>query len=164
MFGLLGGESSCSDSSDSEQCSGSGDDGVSGKSDADHEEKVNCKTKLPLPDLEVPFTQQGQLSVFSSQYEEEEKAKKAVLERHVELSNTAPVTSSKQPKKEKRHHSSFNSGPKGKPAQTDCIDEDKPKVKRKRHAGLSGTLQPPKKFMQSFHKQQAEEKPWLSKK
>ena len=164
MFGLLGGESSCSDSSDSEQCSDGVDDGESDKSDSDHEEKVNCKTKLPLPDLEVPFTQQGQLSVFSSQYKEEEEAKKAVLERHVELSSTAPVTSSKQAKKEKRHQSYFNSRHKGKPVQTDSDEEGKPKIKRKRHAGLSGTLQPPKKFMQSFHKQQAEEKPWLNKK
>lgn len=164
MFGLLGGESSFSDSSDSEQHSGSVDDEVSDKSDSDHEEKVKCKEKLPLPDLEVPFTQQGQLSVFSNQYKEEEEAKKAVLERHVELSSTAPVTSAKQAKKERRHQSSFSSQRKGKQAPPDHVDEERPKVKRKRHSGLSGTLQPPKKFMQSFHKQQAEEKPWLNKK
>ena len=163
MFGLLGGESSFSDSSDSEQHSGSVDDGASDKSDTDHEEKVICKAKLPLPDLEVPFTQQGQLSVFSNQYKEEEDAKRSVLERHVELSSTAPVTSSKQTKKERRHRS-FCSQQKGRQAPADDVNEDKPKVKRKRHAGLSGTLQPPKKFMQSFHKQQAEEKPWLNKK
>jgi len=162
MFGLLGGESSYSDSSDSEQSDDSVDNGVSNKHDA--EEKVDCETKLPLPDLEVPFTQQGQSSVFSNPYEEEEKAKKAVLERHVELSNTAPVNSTKPAKKEKRHRSSFNSRQKGKPTQSDCADEDQSKAKRKRHAGLSGTLQPPKKFMQSYHKQQAEEKPWLNRK
>ena len=159
MFGLLGGESSFSDSStsDSERCS-DGDDRVSNNPDAEREKATKCKTKLPLPDLEVPFTQQGQVSVFSNQYKEEEEAKKAVLERHVELSNTAPVNSSSKQKR------SFSSRHKAKPRQTDCTDEDHPKVKRKRHTGLSGTLQPPKKFMQSFHKQQAEEKPWLSKK
>lgn len=160
MFGLLGGEN-FSDSSDSEQCSSNEEEEVSNKSDTEEKE---CKTKLPLPDLEVPFTQQGQLSVFSSQYKEEEEAKKAVLERHVELSSTAPVKSSKQAVKQKRHHSSFNSRQKGKPGQMDDPDGDQPKVKRKRHAGLSGTLQPPKRFMESFHKQQAEEKPWLNKK
>ena len=163
MFGLLGGEH-FSDSSDSEQCSGDDDDEEEVISTSDAEEKMKCKTKLPLPDLEVPFTQQGQLSVFSNQYKEEEEAKKAVLERHVELSNTAPVNSSKQASKQKRHRSSFNPRQKGKPVQMDGADEDQPKAKRKRHTGLSGTLQPPKRFMQTFHKQQAEEKPWLSKK
>ena len=160
MFGLFGGENFSDSSSDSEQCSGDEEE-VSNKSDT---EEKKCKTKLPLPDLEVPFTQQGQLSVFSSQYKEEEEAKKAVLERHVELSSTAPVKSSKQAGKQKRHRSSFNSRQKGKPVQMDGADEDQPKAKRKRHAGLSGTLQPPKRFMESFHKQQAEEKPWLNKK
>ena len=161
MFGLLGGED-FSDGSDSEHDSDSGEeDGVTDKSDT--EEKVKCKTKLPFPDLEVPYMQQGQLSVFSNQYKEEEEAKKAVLERHVEMSNTAPVDSSKQASKEKKYRSPFYSRQKGKLTQTNS-DEDPPKAKRKRHAGLSGTLQPPKKFMQSFHKQQAEEKPWLSKK
>ena len=161
MFGLLGGED-YSDSSDSEHDSASGkEEGVTDKSDT--EEKVECKTKLPLPDLEAPFMPQGQLSVFSNQYKEEEEAKKAVLERHVELSSTAPINSSKQASKGKKYRSPFYSRQKGKPTQTDG-DEDPPKAKRKRHAGLSGTLQPPKKFMQSFHKQQAEEKPWLSKK
>lgn len=161
MFGLLGGESSFSDSSDSEQCNDSITDSR-GSEKSDDEKLTSCKTKLPLPDLEVPFTQQGQLSVFSNQYKEEEEAKKAVLERHVELSSAAPINSSS---KEKKHQSSYNSRRKGKPVQVDHVtDEDHPKAKRKRHAGLSGTLQPPKKFMQSFHKQQAEEKPWLNKK
>lgn len=162
MFGLLGGESSFSESSDSEKCGGDSDDKVSDESDG--EEKVNCKAKLPLPDLEVPVTQQGQSSVFSNQYKEEEEARNAVLERHVELSNTAPVNPSKLANKERKHHSSFNSRKKGRPVQSERVDEDQHTVKRKRHAGLSGTLQPPKKFMQSFHKQRAEENPWLNKK
>lgn len=158
MFGLLGGESDfSSDTSDSDQDI----DEAKNSNDKPHAGDATPREKLPLPDLEIPLSQQGKVSVFSSQYEEEEKAKEAVLERHVELSSAAPIVSSTQAKKEARkgHRSS---APRSQ--QIECTGEDRPKVKRKHHAGLSGTLQPPKKFMQSYHKQQAEEKPWLNNK
>ena len=157
MFGLLGGESDfSSDTSDSDQDI----DEAESSTDKPHADDTTPREKLPLPDLEIPLSQQGKVSVFSSQYEEEEKAKEAVLERHVELSSAAPIVSSTQAKKEARKGHRL-SAPRSR--QIECKGEDQPKVKRKRHAGLSGTLQPPKKFMQSYHKQQAEEKPWLNK-
>ncbi|XP_065884583.1 uncharacterized protein [Dysidea avara] len=162
MFGLLGGESDFSDTSDSDEPDQDVDEATS-TTDKSHTSDTTStsREKLPLPDLEVPLSQQGKISVFSSQYKEEEKAKEAVLERHVELSSAAPIVSKTQAKKEARkgHRSSFQ-----RSRQIECTSEDQPKVKRKRHAGLSGTLQPPKKFMQSYHKQQTEEKPWLNKK
>ena len=161
MFGLLGGEEDFSDTSNSDETDQDVDEPES-NTDKSHVSDTTSPKKLPLPDLEVPLSQQGKVSVFSSQYEEEERAKEAVLERHVELSKAAPLVSKTQAKKEARkgHRSSI---PRNRHIK--CVsDEEQPKVKRKRQAGLSGTLQPPKKFMQSYHKQQAEEKPWLNKK
>ena len=127
-------------------------------------------------------------SVFSNPYKEAEEAKLAMLKHHV--SDFAPDKKSSQQERTKHHKFKGSRGSKrsraprhGSELASDAMhtlgvnadpqrlfnDDDSCVVvgevahggmKRKQRSGVSSTLVPPKKYLKSYGKAQAEERPW----
>ena len=145
---------------------------------------------LPLPDLNQltsPISQGTTTfsSVFSNPYKEAEEAKLAMLKRHV--SDFAPDEKPSSQERTKHHRFKGSRGNKrsrsarhesvlaGDAARTptdsrglfndddSCVamgEEAHIGMKRKQRSGVSSTLIPPKKYLKSYGKVQAKERPW----
>ena len=142
------------------------------------ERKASDKEKtsfpLPLPDLDRLTSPSATLSsVFSNPYKEAEEAKLAILKRHVsELAPDEPQHHRTKYRKRNRGVASGGRGfseatPTGDGNRLDLFGEDDSSVsefgverKRKQRSGVSGTMVPPKKYLKSYEKIQAEERPW----
>ena len=160
------------DSSSSENSEGEGDELEREASD-----KEKTSIPLPLPDLDRLTSPSATLSsVFSNPYKEAEEAKLDILKRHVSklAPDEKPSPQHYRTKYRKRNSTVARGGrgfteatPTGDGNHLGLFGEDDSSVsefgverKRKQRSGVSGTLMPPKKYLKSYEKIQAEERPW----
>ena len=167
---------------------GDGDDTSSSDYDEDSDEDVPLDNKdtsipLPLPNLDQLTGQTSNSSVFSNPFKDAEDAKLALLKKHV--TELAPEEKPPSPRSRNKHRK-FKGGsarghrnrpfgmgheatpigatPTGAHTPHGFFNDDDScalvQGKRKHRSGLSSTLVPPKKFMKSYEKSRAEERPW----
>lgn len=146
-------------------------------------EEEETASPLPLPDLSQLTGQTGHIgsSVFSNPFKEAEDAKLAMLKRHVsEFAADEKPTSSRSRTRHRSRGShgnnrtrrsdhvtvdeatpTFNRDPDRLFNDDDsCVSESVQQGKRKKRSGVGNTLVPPKRFLKSYEKTRAEERPW----